>query len=155
MTRKLWLGRFAAVAVFGMMATWYASGAEDPFLNGAWRHVGSNVTTYFNNGNWGPPIGHTGDDYVRGTYTANNGIGTFRVTYIHSNMLRSTFGISLAPGWYSRSQLIAALPSIPPGFPIDDLFAVMPLRYTITGNNLTLTLSGVLARFFSGEWRRM
>jgi len=154
--KKIGVGLLTIAMTFGIAAM--SHGMEDPFLNGTWRR-GSDFV-HLDNGHWGPSPGVAAGTLARGTYTANDGRGTFVVTHIHSNMMRNLFRVNIPAGWYSRSELIAAVSTLPPGVAremmprIDDLFEPASVMYSVSGNTLTLTLSGALAGFFAGEWIR-
>jgi len=153
--KKMSVGLLTIAMVFGVAAM--SHGMEDPFLNGTWSR--GNSTLHMDNGQWGPRPGDN-RPFARGTYTANNGRGTIVATHIHSNMLRDFFRVNIPAGWYSRSELVAAVSTLPAEVAsemmprIDSLFEAAPVMYSVSGNTLTLTLSGAFAGFFAGQWTR-
>jgi len=120
----------AIIAVIGFSLGALEGGA-DPVLNGTW--VFNKEDFKFTNGNFEASSG--GRTVFKGTYTASNGKITMTISQIHG----SQFGGKLESKWYTRSDLKSR------GVAESDLkkiFTPAPGTYSISGNKLTLAMSG-------------
>jgi len=105
-------------------------GGIDAALNGTW--AASDEEFKFNNGSF--EASTDGIPAFKGTYTASSGRMTITITQVYGG------SIGLDSKWYSRADLKA--------LGVDDanlntIFSPQTGTYSISGNNLTLTLSGL------------
>jgi hypothetical protein len=114
--------------------------STDSRLNGTWVGEEEDTRAFtFNNGNY-EVWGYNGPD-EKGTYTTTGNSITMTMTHYYGyndydNYVNKTFGIWLAPKWYSRAELRAL------GAPEDVLiyfFSPETATYSISGNILYLT----------------
>jgi len=102
-------------------------GGEDPALNGTW--VINNEVWKFNNGLFEASRG--GIQFMKGTYTTNNGYITLIITNIYGgNPEFAIYGLSST--WYSKKDLLLRLGVIDPQ--LEEIFLPTTEQYSINGN---------------------
>ena len=134
--RKNCLRILAFMLVFGMMGIFNINAQPDASLNGTWISGLENRELRFNNGNY--EVFADGILLVRGTYTTNVDILTFRMAFFNAAHPYTPyyFDIPLQPRLYTRVELLNV-----PGLTEADLRINIDIspKYIISGNTLVLT----------------